>query len=183
MRLLILLTALLALPWPAWADEPEADERPADELIVEENARHRAAELSAYARIGSHGAFGPGAQLAVPVAPRGFLDNINEAFFVEFGVDFLWAGLVLPGFSTAPYLVVAPKGGVKWMFYVTPVFEAFTAVKGGAYVSTLDDELGTSTTPLFEWTFGAVLRMSDKFAFRFEVGYPVLQVGVQIAFY
>ncbi len=185
MRLLILLTACTLLAAPARADEAgEADDetRPATELIVEENAKHKAAELSVYARIGSHGAFGPGVQLAVPVAPRGFIDWINAEFFVEFGVDFMWANLILPGFDSSPYLVVAPMGGVKWMFYVTPVFEAFTAVRGGAYVSTRESTFESTTAPLFEWTFGGAVRFADNLALRFEFGYPVVRVGLQIAF-
>lgn len=182
MRLLFLLTAWSLLASPAWADEGDDDPRPANELIAEENAKHKAAELSVYARIGRNGAFGPGVQLAVPVAPRGFIDTLNEAFFVEFGVDFMWTNLILPGFDTAPSLVVAPMGGVKWVFYVTPVFEAFTAVRGGAYVSTADDAFGSTASPLFEWTFGGVVRFADKLAMRFEFGYPVVRVGLQIAF-
>jgi hypothetical protein len=185
-RLLILWTAIALLAGPARAQEspaePDPDQRPAEELIIEDNAKHKAAELAVYARIGSHGAFGPGVQLAVPVAPRGFLDSINEAFFVEFGVDFMWSGLILPGFDSSPYLVVAPMGGVKWVFYITPAFEAFTSIKGGAYVSTDTTQLGALSTPLFEWTFGGHVRLSQQFAIRFEVGYPAVRIGLQIAF-
>lgn len=185
-RLLILWTAAALLAGPARAQEPDTepdpDQRPADELIVEDNAKHKAAELGVYARIGSHGAFGPGAQIAVPVAPRGFIDTLNDAFFVEFGVDFLWANLILPGFTTSPYLVVAPMGGVKWVFYITPVFEAFTSIKGGAHVSTDTTQMGAQATPLFEWTFGGHVRLSKQFAIRFEVGYPAVRFGLQIAF-
>lgn len=185
-RLLILWIAFVVLAGPARAQEPDTepdtDQRPADELIVEDNAKHKAAELSVYARIGSQGAFGPGVQLAVPVVPRGFIDSLNDAFFLEFGVDFMWVNLILPGFSTSPYLEIAPMGGVKWVFYITPAFEAFTSIKGGAHVSSDSSQAGAMTTPLFEWTFGGNVRLSRQFAIRFEVGYPAVRIGLSIAF-
>jgi|GEM_PF-2951873 len=165
-RAAIAALGLLALPAPA----PAA---PADWVLNDNAAHGLALNLHGFGENGLF--FGGGATLDLPVAPRGFGPDHNDAFFVSIQADA--GGLV----GVGPGLNVA--AGVRYRVYLTTWFAPYVFVRGGAQVRWIAGTgLGAIPSPYVAGGGGALFRLHPRIGLHVEGGWPGGRGGVTISF-
>lgn len=157
--LALALAAAVAAP----AAPTPASAEPAN--IVQRDDAHPA-DLSVYGMLGWD-RVGVGVQVAIPVAPKGFIPEVNDAFYVEFGAEVSsWS----PWPGTTAWPGITPMGGVRYQFFLTDVFAPYIAVKFGFNIDVADRYLGVAGTFFADVALGGQLTLAPHFGLRFDVG-------------
>jgi hypothetical protein len=113
---------------------------------------------------------------AIPVSEDGLLPTVNDSFDVEFGGNFVYNRGYWYNAPAANSLALG--GGVRWNFYLTQAWTAFSTLK-------LNFEFGVQNAdPFFfypAFTVGGLYRLSRGVQLRLEAGNP-MGVGVGLSF-
>lgn len=105
---------------------------------------------------------------AIPVAPRGLIPSINDAFFIEFGLLLIGTHLWNEPFAPSQFDLL-PAAGVRWDFYLSRLVTAFGTVKMGPRIH-MRPLKGAVPDPVIG--LGSILNFSRRAALRLELNYP-----------
>jgi hypothetical protein len=113
---------------------------------------------------------------AIPLSEDGLLPNLNDSFDVEFGGNFVYNRGYFWNSPAASSLALG--GGVRWNFYLTQAWTAFSTLK-------LNFEFGVrNADPFFfypAFTVGGLYRLGKGTQLRLEAGNP-MGVGLGLSF-
>ncbi len=121
-----------------------------------------------------------GARLAIPLLDDGFIDEINDALFLEFGGHYSWNWQYSNSRQDWHYnwgLTIPVQA--RWQFYVHPKWEVFASL-GIAFRSYSDDDAirWMAFIPYPAGGVGAFYKFQDNMALRFDAGSEALSVGL-----
>lgn len=105
---------------------------------------------------------------AIPVAPRGLIPSINDAFLIEFGMLFIGSHLWSDPFAPNQFDIL-PAAGVRWDFYLSRLVTVFGTVKMGPRIRVAPVK-GVVPDPIIG--LGTILNFSRHAALRLELNYP-----------
>jgi hypothetical protein len=145
---------------------------PARWIFEDSSARYRPQQLSFV--LGSPiDSLSAGMWYAFPVLTNGFLQEINNAVYVEVGA------LVSSNFTANTYATLS--GGARWNFYLTSNWALFAALRVNFNVGLSASERLFFVLP--DLSMGALYRLSRATRLRLELGFPTgLGVGILLQF-
>ncbi len=109
----------------------------------------------------------------VPLVAQGFLQEVNNAVYLEFGAQ-LATDFTLDSFLTL-------SGGLRWNFYLTTRWALFAALRANFNLGL--QAASRSFYVLPGVSMGALYRLSRSSRLRLELGYPAgLGIGVAVQF-
>lgn len=142
---------------------------------------------------------GVGGWYGIPIMPQGFIQPINDAFFIEFGAylehdRYSWGAF---GYDcTVSWNRLSPLGGVRWNFYLTPDWTVFATTKmgygigfgdsvscDGTYGSYSNVDSGVDYSEfIVDGSAGAYWNFSEAWSMRLELSYigPVVGAGFKL---
>ncbi|MGE0787287.1 MAG: hypothetical protein AB7S26_16565 [Sandaracinaceae bacterium] len=134
--------------------------------------------------------FVSGARFGIPIVNNGFVDSINNAVYINFGVDFHFArtcGIYDNGPGCGEY---GPGVGfpvtLHWEFYLNETWSVFAEVGGQFFLHPAFIRTGRFDPYDWGWWFifqvGGTLHIADWFALTLRVGNPYAVFGVQFLF-
>ena len=123
---------------------------------------------------------GAGARLTLPLIANGFIQDINDSFELELGVDAAFGAIGLGGGPVT--LVDIPIEG-RWTFHFTPSFLAYVKLGVGSVIY-LSIYSGVTPYAVFyvEGAIGAQYDFSKNFGVRIEGGSHSLHLGIVLGF-
>ncbi len=127
---------------------------------------------------------GLGARYMIPVAPQGFISNLNDSVEIEFGADF-WAGFYGYGYGT-PLEIGVPIEAM-WTFHLTPKFSVYGkagfGLQFGSYgYGGYGYYGGPAFGPYFIFGPGLLFKVGDSVYLRAEAGLHGIRGGIGFAF-
>lgn len=123
--------------------------------------------------------FGLGGRFLIPLVHDGFIPSINDSFSLEFGLDLSGAS----GFGRF-YPMLGIPVEVMWAFHLTQKFAVYAKVGAVLEINFVPYVcVGgfacrgvVSASPI--GNLGLMYKFSEKIAFRAEIGYPWIKVGL-----
>lgn len=141
---------------------------------------------------------GAGLRATIPLAPRGFIDGVNDSVGLGFGFDYVHHFGSGPSAgrcaeyrgSGAERICVRVEGAagpssyfyvpvvMQWNFFFTKEWSAFGEPGLGLFFQSrdLDGSLGAGVFPVFQ--VGGRYHFSEKMTLTLRIGYPTINVGV-----
>ena len=167
MRLTLLIFGLFLAAMPAHAKSLTDDLKSHGEKFNTDTMRLDVMGVIAMSTIGG------AAWLVVPVAPKGFVEGLDDSFELEGGGYVAWHS------GGANYISIVPAIGAKWSFHVTKVLTTFVTARAGLEVGIAEDVLQLTGGG----SLGTYWHVGEGVDLRFEVGYPYLgMLGVSLPF-
>lgn len=125
-----------------------------------------------------------GARFGIPIVHNGFLKKLNNAIYINFGVDFYfvnYTGKSKDGYSAALGIPVT----MHWEFYFTPTWSAFGEVGPNIYLGPGLFHGDAFKFSAAHWVSGGVggrYWISDRFTLTLRLGNPYSSFGVSLMF-
>lgn len=120
-----------------------------------------------------------GIRVGIPIVHNGFIPNINNAVYINFGADFYWTG-----YGNKYGMALGFPVTMHWAFYFTRQWSAFAELGVNIY---LNPELFEGGAFLFGAGFfygaiGGKFHISPSFALVLRLGFPYTSFGLSFSF-
>lgn len=128
-----------------------------------------------------------GVRLGIPIMNNGFVDSINNAVYINFGVDFYWVrwrGNTGGGWDYGPALGFPVT--LHWEFYFHENWSAF--LEAGFQIFLHQNFLGGGPFDVYDGRYwfiagaGASFHISRNFLLTLRVGSPYVALGLTLQF-
>ncbi len=132
-----------------------------------------------HVNFGGYGSAGAGFRVDIPLAPHGFLNNVDDEFALSLGLDAFFYDF-FPGYYDGG-LYLTPIAVAQWNFYIHPKWSVFPEAGLAFYVGPGNSDLRNGrryyVTPAF--SVGARYHFSSRNALLLRASTPTgFQVGI-----
>jgi hypothetical protein len=185
--ILLLICCVFVAAAPAHAKDKDSHEDRSKKIIepldavawtIKDNTHHsRPQELALTISLWPD-VLGVSGWYAYPIAPDGFIRDLNDSFALEVGATMAWWRSDY--FGGAAYSVFMPAFGGRWNFHLTRDWTTFAALKIALLfgISGYQPDYATAG-----FTLGALYRIQENMHLRLELGYPLgLNFGLSFPF-
>ena len=189
-----LVAALGLLPGQAWAQEepgetpaPTASPGAGESYFKTPFRGRRPFQLDVHAGVAWYG-FGlaSGARFGIPIVQNGFIGQINNAIYINFGADVYWVNDWDPWYGWRYSVGLGFPVTFHWEFYFTPRWTAFG--EAGVNVFLTPSVLRGDGYRLSYWADWIIFQVGGRFminkhvALTLRVGSPYTAFGVSFFF-
>lgn len=131
-----------------------------------------------------------GVRFGIPLVDNGFVSEINNAVYLNFGFDFYWVRWRFVSSMGNHYWEYNYGFGfpvaLHWEFYFNENWSAFAEIGGQLFIHPAWIETGNfdwrEPGAWFIWTVGGSFHISDFFLLTLRIGSPYIAFGVTFQF-
>jgi hypothetical protein len=133
--------------------------------------------LSVYANDVGWASIPVGVRLGIPIVHNGFVGPINNAVYINFGVDTYWWPWGGNEILSLGFPVV-----LHWAFYFTPRWSAFAELGFNIYIRPFWNQVFVFSPHWIVAAVGGKFHFNDRIALVLRLGAPYFAFGISISF-